>query len=911
MPPSDRTALAVAGFFQQRPLVKHLAVLHPEARGGSTYHKSSAANGITPANKSSSSSNNGSNNDGNWNSKDQKQQLCPQCLEGARAYYAGRFRASWSTLLKLRWVELLLLAVFVLWLLYATKRSFGMLLSEAFCRTRKDTGCDSMVFRYKMFCKYLGDPMHDILGLLMLPLTRSVSLLSLTISERSFPFDQILWVHRHLGALVVALACVHASGFFIDWTLESTLIGKLTPSFFLASQTDNRIFWGLVALFSLLGMYALASHAFRRYHYRLFYISHVVSAVLFFAGLLLHFHGGMRLMRRVAIPTGLMAADYIWRGYQTWFRCHGRTCCRHNQTRNHTEDSIALLSVSNSRPSIIAASLAPVIDCTFEIFGAKVIDNHTVEIHVRPFRNCPFPYASGESESTSTNTGQCDCEASNSFAWHAGQYVNICVPQFSRPEFHPFSIMPLPPAMKTAKAGLCLAGAFSILIETPKNGDGRWTKTAVQEVKRWVEELSSQQKLLRQQTTTQSVAVTVDGAAGGAAAGLPATASPRATTDGRGLSPANSSGSNSPVPKAQQPSPVSQNLFVHSPASSDRPRPASSGNCYNSQTASSPAVLRSDVEPQSVASCVWDQQCRLPCRIDGPFGALTLPVLPGVVASESSAGMAPPAPPISGNNLSQFAGVLLFGTGTGIAPLVAHLDSVSSAINRFEQMMETVPHDAQGGGRRPRTLLSPTRRAGAGFARPPAQALELLWVVRNLGLVEAMLPRICQSASRFYIRRQSGMPRCSETAEISRARSCPTASTGDSAKSVRSSQLLFSASTNSLRSRRRRRSASSPGSASGDGYSIRCTIYITDPVVWKQDHGSRVVHSPSPQATASRLRSNPLKDTFELCQRLCCFFGAPEAAEDFRIVAGRPNCHEVAANSTQRLLKRCGAGMKG
>lgn len=434
--------------------------------------------------------------------------------------------------------------------------------------------------------------------------------------------------------------------------------------------------------------------------------------------------------------------------------------------------------------------------------------------------------------------------------------------------------MPLPNAVKASNNGLCLAGAFSILIETPADGAGRWTKTAVDEVKRRTEDFFRQRRSLLELVKITSASVTADDAAGVATRRPPASTSPRSQSDNRrGQSPSNSSGSNSPLAKAQKPALDSQNLFVHPPALSDRP--AASNNCNNnSQSAPSQTALHSNTGPHSFAACVWDPHRRLPCRIDGPFGALTLPILPGAVASASSAGMAPVAPPISGNNLSQFAGVLLFGTGAGIAPLVAHLDSVSSAINSFEQMMETVPHDdgaQSGGGPRPRTLPSPTRRrAGtAGFARPPAQALELVWVVRSLDLVEAMLPRLCQSASRFYIRRNAGgtSQPTSEAAGISRARSSPTASMGDCATSVSDSQLLFSASTNSLRSRRRRRSASSVGCTSGDGYSIRCSV------------SERKLLTPLCDCVRQQAASHPLpmEDAMSVCPHHVSLPGLPLA----------------------------------
>ena len=208
-------------------------------------------------------------------------------------------------------------------------------------------------------------------------------MLSLTIAEASFPFDQVLWVHRHLGALATILGCVHASGYLIAWTIERTIVAKLTPSFpwitawFSLGQSspssssrpppppvaDNRIFWGLFALLSVLALYVLSTNAVRRRSYRLFYVSHVCLAVSYALGLFLHFHGGTRFLRRIAISVGLLVIDYGWRGYTAWCSCNNN-------------NTVGLSSAALTRPCGAQDHLLqPLVACSFEVFGADVVDD--------------------------------------------------------------------------------------------------------------------------------------------------------------------------------------------------------------------------------------------------------------------------------------------------------------------------------------------------------------------------------------------------------------------------------------------------------------------------------------------------------------------------------------------------------
>jgi len=325
MPPSDRTAMALTGFLQKRPLLKRL----PKVRSSDD-----VAGGVPKSTASKVSH-----------------------------YCKARALHSVATFTKLRWLELIMVGLFLVWCAYSTKRSFGMLFSEAFCRTRKDTGCDSIVFRYKMFCKYLGDPLHQIIGFSLIPLPRWVSVLSVTINESSFPFDQVLWVHRHLGLIVVVGCSVHASGFLLDWTLESTIVSKLIPIFFADPAVDNRKFWGLAALLSIVVLYFCSMNAVRRCSFRLFYILHIVLSIWFILSVGLHFHGGTRFLRRIAIPSSLLLADYAWRGIQAWRRVELCACRRYQRIQR-------LDTSSGSTDSSANPSKFP-----FEVIGAHVVND--------------------------------------------------------------------------------------------------------------------------------------------------------------------------------------------------------------------------------------------------------------------------------------------------------------------------------------------------------------------------------------------------------------------------------------------------------------------------------------------------------------------------------------------------------
>ena len=218
--------------------------------------------------------------------------------------------------------------------------------------------------------------------------------------------------------------------------------------------------------------------------------------------------------------------------------------------------------------------------------------------------------------------------------------------------------------------------------------------------------------------------------------------------------------------------------------------------------------------------------------------------------------------------------MFLFGTGTGVAPLVAHLHAISAAVANHREA---------------------TRLA-------PPKAVELVWIVRSLDLLLAVLPRLCESAARYRYRESKS----TVDVDISRTRATSRNATSiitttaatttttfggsddnrgagdggvnqvkgvspnrhrrhshdeddanddDSDDIVGDSEPLFTASTSLLRSRRRRRSTSSAGIVIEEP-ALRCTVRVCScQSQQQQQQQQQHCHAPAPPALiGDRLR---------------------------------------------------------
>lgn len=299
------------------------------------------------------------------------------------------------------------------------------------------------------------------------------------------------------------------------------------------------------------------------------------------------------------------------------------------------------------------------------------------------------------------------------FSWRSGQYANVCIPDVSPLQFHPFSLMPLHPLVakdletqtsssskRTARKSIDDNGPFSILVEVSQ--PGRWTREVVAATNKWVAENTNASEQTQPQGMLKEKIREV--------AEMAAAEAVRFSTPRR----SNPSSTSHITPQSHETIPLD---------SSSRKR----------------SLSRLPVKAGSFR--VWDSNGRVPCRIDGPMGALTLPTL--FTGDDST------------NLIRQFAGVLLFGTGTGIAPLLSHLDAVTMAVLQNRTSTDTTSVPLATG------VPEKSRQASASqkpqIIRAP-QAVELLWIVRSAALLRSQLPRLCQYAARYYSRNRCGLP---------------------------------------------------------------------------------------------------------------------------------------------------------
>ncbi|KZT12697.1 incomplete iron reductase [Laetiporus sulphureus 93-53] len=93
-------------------------------------------------------------------------------------------------------------------------------------------------------------------------------------------YEKLNYLHRWAGRLVVLSVNLHALGYFAIWSQNAGGI---------AAEMDTNIIWGCVALGAMNILFLFSLTAVRQTCYQLFFVSHVVSAIVVLFGTVYHF----------------------------------------------------------------------------------------------------------------------------------------------------------------------------------------------------------------------------------------------------------------------------------------------------------------------------------------------------------------------------------------------------------------------------------------------------------------------------------------------------------------------------------------------------------------------------------------------------------------------------------------------
>ena len=229
-------------------------------------------------------------------------------LETRRLYF-GKY--NWS------YLNIWLVGLFFLIVYLATFESRSYLDLE-YCSSRKSVAkCTPLLYRTKKFAQKLGSPLHWVLSLLFLPLTKN-SIFHFILGSS---FERAIWWHKFLSKYVLILgSSVHGIFFLAKWLFFGN-VGVYEA----LSKPKN--FYGFLALLTSWGTLFFARDVVRRKRYNLFRVMHLTALPIYLLSLRWHYKGE-ELFAKLFVPLALLSVDLLFRCYNMYGKFPGAYVCK-------------------------------------------------------------------------------------------------------------------------------------------------------------------------------------------------------------------------------------------------------------------------------------------------------------------------------------------------------------------------------------------------------------------------------------------------------------------------------------------------------------------------------------------------------------------------------------------------------